>query len=602
MNAAPRRPSPPSRQRGATAVLTAAIMVAVAVPLMALLVDAGQLYYAQRDLQKLATLAAFDASRAESGCFGSSSGTPGTLAAAQAAVTNTLAVNNVSGAGITPVVVFGKYDNTTVAGRRVFTQLTATDPGVDSVQVTLTQAQPATLIPWFTSSGTLTATASAQHAPVAAFRIGTTVVDVSQTSGLNSLLGALLGSNVNLSLVSYQGLAAANVTLLGLKTALGIGNTKTLLTTQLPLGTLIQGVANAASAAGQASVATTLNGLAALADPSRKTTLGQALGVENLAENLVGSLPLNTLQILNSLAMSASNGLYPIALPISLNVLNLVTLNAYLQVGQAAQPSQSDLNTAAGRPGFNVTTGLPHTQAQTQQVILELRLVVNNLPGISALAQVKIGADITVAQATSYLSSIKCPTLAGPSQTAQPVMTLMTTLNPATVTLGSFSSANPAQPVTSGSLLNAVLGLLSINLTKTISATVAGAGPISTSFSPPFPASQTVGSAVSVNNTVSGLSATLQNNLTICVTPLLCLNAGGLASFVTSLLTPLLSVVDALVDPLLKVLGLQLGAATLSVDAGAIDYGNEAGRTSATSGSVPAIYNQQKSGETAGTR
>jgi uncharacterized membrane protein len=603
MKLAPRRSLSSVRQRGAIAVITAVIMISIAVPLMALLVNAGQLYYAQRDLQKLATLAAFDAVRAESGCFGASSGVGGTLAAATAAVTNTLAVNNAGSYGITPTVVFGRYDNTTVAGRRVFKQLTATDPGVDSVQVTLVRPQPATLIPWFTSSGTLTATAAAEHAPVAAFRIGTTVLSLSETSGLNSLLGGLLGSNVNLSLISYQGLASANVTLEGLKTSLGIGDTHTLLTTQLPLGTLVQGLANAAAAGGQATVAGTLNGLAALADPSKKTSLGQALGVENLAENLVGSLPLNTLEILNSLAMSANNGLYPIALPISLNVLNVVTLNAYLQVGSVpAQPSMSDLGTAAGRPGFNPTTGLPHTQAQQQQVTIELRLVVFNLPLIGALAQVKIGADIAVAQATSYLSSIKCPTLAGPSQLSQPVMTLMTTLNPATVTLGSFSSLNPAQPVTSGSLLNVLFGLVSVNLSKTISATVAGTGPVATSFSPPFPASQTVGSVVSVHDTVNGLSATLQNNLTICVTPLLCLNAGGLASFVTSLLTPLLSVVDAIVDPLLNVLGVQLGAATLSVDLNAIDYGNKAGRPVTDAGTVPALYNQQKAGETAGTR
>ncbi|MEQ9479614.1 MAG: pilus assembly protein TadG-related protein [Algiphilus sp.] len=57
------------RQRGAAAVFAAIAMTTLLVSI-AFTIDIGRLYFAQRDLQNAANLAALDASRMASGCYG----------------------------------------------------------------------------------------------------------------------------------------------------------------------------------------------------------------------------------------------------------------------------------------------------------------------------------------------------------------------------------------------------------------------------------------------------------------------------------------------------------------------------------------------------
>lgn len=73
--------------------------------------------------------------------------------------------------------------------------------------------------------GGSTRTAVAQSEESACFRIGSFVasLDSSQSALLNPLLNGLLGSNLNLNAVAYQGLAAANVSLLDLVELGGLG-------------------------------------------------------------------------------------------------------------------------------------------------------------------------------------------------------------------------------------------------------------------------------------------------------------------------------------------------------------------------------------------
>src|SRR5687768_17032070 len=70
-----------ARQRGASAILVAVLLFALLSALLAAL-DVGRLYFAQRELQKLANLAALDAARAVGGCHGAVADPAGTAAAA----------------------------------------------------------------------------------------------------------------------------------------------------------------------------------------------------------------------------------------------------------------------------------------------------------------------------------------------------------------------------------------------------------------------------------------------------------------------------------------------------------------------------------------
>ena len=600
----PRRLSRRSSQRGVAAIFVAISMLLL-IPITALVVDIGQLYYAQRDLQKLATIAALDASRAQSGCFSNGSGVPGTEAAALSAANNALVINNpqASASGITAAVALGRYED--IAGTRTFTPLASNDPAVDAVRVTLTRPTPRPLLPFFNivlpATGTLAASSSAQHAPVASFMVGTTTVTLAQSSALNSLLSGLLGANVNLSLIGFQALAAANVTLAQLQVALGVGDANDLLRTELPFSTILDGIATALGNTGQTVAAGALQQLADLADPNRTSTLGEVLGIENGAAELVGALPLNTLQLLQSLAMSSANGLYPLTLPnLGLNVLNLVSLDSFIQVGQGLQGAQGDVDgTGAGRPGVGING--PRALASTQQITLKLRFVVNNVPGLSALAQVKLGVDLVVSGAQSQLRSIICPSAVSSPPRAQATVRLDTTVRPVSLTIGSFSNTNPTNDVTSGSLLNVALGLISINLPRTLNATVGGTGPVTNTFVGPFPSSpQTVGSVVSLSSTLGGLSGSLQNNLIVCVTPLLCLPAGGLGATVLGILTPVTAVLDGPVTALLQTLGVQLGAAQITVNG--VAYGNASNGRNLPAYEVPSIFTEQVPGAAPATR
>ena len=101
------RPYPTAqRQRGAVAVFAAITMVAL-LSALALAVDVGRLYYAQRDTQRLADVAALDASRVVSGCA-STSGVPGSKAQALAEVMASLARNSSSPKDYTVSVQIGR--------------------------------------------------------------------------------------------------------------------------------------------------------------------------------------------------------------------------------------------------------------------------------------------------------------------------------------------------------------------------------------------------------------------------------------------------------------------------------------------------------------
>lgn len=590
----PRRQSRRSSQRGVAAIFVAISMLLL-IPITALVVDIGQLYYAQRDLQKLATIAALDASRAQSGCFSNGSGIPGTEAAALSAANNALVVNNApaGASGITAAVALGRYED--IAGTRTFTPLASNNPAVDAVRVTLTRPTPRPLLPFFNivlpATGTLAASSSAQHAPQASFMIGTTTVTVNQVSPLNSLLSALLGGNVNLTLIGYQGLANANVTLAQIQAALGVGNAEDLLDLQLPQSQILDALATALANTGQTAAANTLQTLADLADPNRTTTLGNVLGIEDGAAALVDALPFNALSVLQALALSAAHGLYPLNIPnLGVNVANLVSLDTFIEVGQPQRESQQFETIGLGRPS---PLSAPRTVATTQQITLKLRAVVNNVPGLAALAQVKLGVDVAVSSASSQLTSILCPSAVSSPTRPQPVVALSTTVMPASLTVGSFSTSNPSGPLTSGPLLSAVFGLLTVNLNSApLSAQVGGAGPTINTFNGPFPsAPATVGSNISLGNTLNGLSGSLRNNLTICTTPLICLQGGSLAAAVTGILSPVTNVLDGAVTNLRQTLGVQVGAAQITVLR--LNYGNESNGGANPLNQVPSIFNEQ---------
>ncbi len=148
-------PRGPQRQRGAVAIF-AAIALITLLSAVGLAIDVGRLYYADRDLQRLADLAAIDGARIQSQCLGSAG-----IDEVTAEVDASLLRNRLP-ALVTRVTLLGLRQSGS-DGLQSFLPAGSGQPA-DSVQVTLSQASPARILPLFAGdqSRTLTVRAAAQ--------------------------------------------------------------------------------------------------------------------------------------------------------------------------------------------------------------------------------------------------------------------------------------------------------------------------------------------------------------------------------------------------------------------------------------------------------
>lgn len=625
----------PQRQQGAAAVFLIAAIIA-ALTAMALSFNIGMLYFAQRELQKEATLAAMAGVQVGGGCL--NAGKPGSLTNVQAAVQQAIQNNgNYSPAGAlalmtgingSAAVEVGRTVDTT--GKHVFQPLTAGDSRIDSVRVNLTRPSPsifgAGLLPG-ARTVVIQASATARQQPLGGFHIGTTLASLNTSNSplLNPLLTALLGTSINLKAVDYTNMAGVQLSLANLMVAAGVNDLNSL----LALNTNIAGVKQilaAATGTVNPSVAQLVQGIG----------LGNAQANTNIAlADLLGNL---------------GNGLNPTvtdaaSLAPSLDLLDLLT-----QLGEAAAAKNPNnflqLNFGPSVPGlFNLQIFLSVQQpmqsgfgpvgatAQTAQITLRVRANIDTalLNGIFALLKtltlgitnfsvdpINIGLDLLVGNATGTLDSLTCPTDAKPAPTATVgVNTHVATLQK----LGTFVGAPSSNPdIVAGNLLNittntGLLGLDLLDLTVAIktlpgalnvgNSTGAEAGPFSIYDMPTQPVTTTqphvynyiacnsLGSpanhcasqvdpnnpyqAIPSGNLLGGISTYIgnlvaKNNLTIVIKLLnipidLSAILDPLVALINTLvLTPLTSLLDQLLNPLLALLGVQLGSGTVLMD------------------------------------
>jgi len=142
----------PKRQRG-VAVIFAAVSLVALIAALALGVDTGRLYTAQRDLQRLADLAAIDAVRVASGCFAGLASRDDAPSEARASLER-----NGADADISAETRLGRKRSSDAG--LVFEPVAA-NAGWDSVQVRLTRPSPARILPYFSGDDTRTLRAQA---------------------------------------------------------------------------------------------------------------------------------------------------------------------------------------------------------------------------------------------------------------------------------------------------------------------------------------------------------------------------------------------------------------------------------------------------------
>lgn len=549
------------RQRGATLLLTLSFLMIV-VLFLALVLDTGRLYMEKRRIQRLADIAALDV--ANRGTLCGSSLASDLLPIAQAS----LARNGYVGTLPASQVQTGYV--TTTSGLRGFQPSTSS---VDAVKVTVSRTVPSSLFAGgiFGQQVTMSADAVAQRSLQAAITTGTNLLTLNTASSplLNPLITGLFGksANINLSAVSYQGIANLGITL---KDLLGVQGLN-LLTADLSVGGINQALST------QVTLAQVINASVGLIGNKSGTLSAQlgplTTGIKNVSLKLSDIVQVNSSQSLNAqvnladiimAAAYAANGNNALSITPAISIPGLTNIGLTLKV---IQPPQ----TAYGRPGLN-GSNQPYTQAKTGQIKL-LSTASLNLLGLATL---NIGVGAGVADGALWFKSGQCQTLSNP-------YSIVLNGNTAALVLGvgdpTWMAANDSWKDDS-SVLNShpasvsiLGGLVQVTLAATLPRAAASARDATYTVNnrtTDLPMTQTITSGLSsLANSLGSLGFSANVNLLGMTCPDI-LNPTCLlvptVSAVLGLVQPLVSLlVSTLLDPLLTLLGINLNSMQASL-------------------------------------
>lgn len=605
----------PRRERGA-AGLFFTLTLLMMVLFLALAVDTGRLVYAQRQLQSIADLAALDAARVTGPCSGAPVTDPAqVLAAAQAAASarDFLGDPYPGDLGDAPNAVTVGTVTTGADNIRQFTPSAAAD--AEAVQVVLNEPVTRSIFLPGIYPGTvnLSATAVARAPAVASFSPGSFLVglDSSQGALLNAVLGALLGSSLNLDVASYQGLADAQVGLLQLLEVnqLGAATLEELLAADLTVAQLLNLTATALQA-DDPNAADIVLGQILGAGVGVNTTiqLGELLALDLPADNAALATELNVLDLITASAQLANEGNFVDVPGVGVN-LPLPGLGTLASVDLGLHIIEAP-TLGAGPPGLQAD-GSWRTEAHTSQIGLEVAARVIdldlNLLGIIELdSAVNLDLFVQGAQTSVHLDSIRCGGLLAPTHRVQ----LGAEPGLARAGIGTLADPDdPTSPVVPTHLadLSATVGLGPLSLVELAIPLTVGAD-VDVSPGPPenlvYVANDLAQDLPQTQTATSDLSDTLDNTLGVLLSNLtldigtitadvagiplgdlvnvlldtLGLNSLGevaaelLSPVVNLVLSPLLDALsNLLLEPLLGLLGVSLGGADvtlISVEAG----------------------------------
>ncbi|MBX3495154.1 MAG: hypothetical protein KF769_02835 [Parvibaculum sp.] len=530
--------------RGVVSVMAAGAMLLVLAVAM-IVIDTGSMLYARRDLQAATDAAALGAVRQ--------------IATAQAAAEAILVMNGYS-SGDAPNVVPGEYTANPSLDR--FARF---DPGADeadfnAVRVTKFDTAPTYFARIF-GFGNLTeisATSTAAYIKTVSFSAGTRVADLNE--GLaNQILGGLLGTNLSLSLIDYNGLASANVDALQFLDALaaevgldsGSHTYGNLLATNVTIGDLVAAaveVLTGENYEGNPAVAKLALEAALLPVANNSVQLGDLLNATPFASRTIGSittsagndLAFNLFDLVSGAALLTGAG-QTVGFNATVNLAPLASITGTIKVGE---------------PMAHMTVGKVGDFVRTSQV--EIELVARIDTGIAVLvdAQIEVPVYITAAEGMAAVSSIPCvqsgsmTTLEG---TTGPVAARYGTVGDATPTIATIELALP------------LLGTVPVmNLQARGSSAVGAGGPTNVAFTL---ANIENGDAKSTASDVS-LLGDLGSSLTIDEVALLGVPVPDLEDIVSTLTFAVgggLTALDPVVNSLLTTLGVRLGSMDMIV-------------------------------------
>lgn len=558
----------PRRQHGAAAVM-AAIFLSLALAALGAL-DVGNVYYARRQLQRTADLAAIAGVQLVSSAGGCSAAT---AAATQSATTNGLPTSG------TVTVSCGRWDAATSSALTT-PPTDGTGSPVNAVKVTVGESVPYLFLG---PARNVQASATAKATNIGAFTIGTSLISVgtngctASASTLNNVLGGLLGINLQLNAVSYCGLATARVKVRDLVVAANAGTVDGLLKLPVTVGSLaslmvsalqqtsiVNANLSATIGALQTVISANVPGGFNIGDSSSGSGL-LSLGLANTQAALDATIsPLDALIVS---AEIAQKGQPPINIAAGLNLPGLST-TLQLQVIQPPVLAIGEAGTVAGNSTSWVTT------ARSAQIraYLNLNLGTASLPLglLGALLPITVNLPIylEVAPGQAGLNSTQCASTPQASQSVIGVQTGLANIcvgdPPANMSASNpFSCSNPATLVNAN--LVTVKGVASVSAVNPQTASLTFDGVVDNEYQSTN--SNNVGGVIS--NTLSGLGTQLAkpNALTVTLLGGLNLSLGLIVSPIVTLLgnvlSPALAGLDTLLVPVLQLLGAQIGVSTI---------------------------------------
>lgn len=554
------------RDESGVAGLALAMSALMVFGFAALAIDLGLAFFSKRNLQAVTDVAAIAAINSYINGNGAASG----ATAALTGPTNTL---NFYAHGSLISATLG--NEAPVANLWTFTAGAAP---INAVQVKTSASSPLYFARVFLPAATanagiaLTASATAMRQDLASFCAGTGLLNLNTNNStiLNDTLGTLLGTSLNLSLVSYQGLANTQINALSFLDALATemnltaGTYSQVLSSTVSMSQVIQAEIDALNAPG--SVATVaLNQLKGSLGGNPSIQLGQLIQAGLWANQEVASASATTAAAANINLFSLvtgtaqlANGQNAAGAALGMSLPGIASVNLQLTVGEKLQCAVA------------VPVG---TQIHTAQV--RLYLTITLLPLLGYVAQVPL--YIEVADGTVTLANLTC----GVTPATNTDVTLDVTtgllsgwIGQVTAALMTNFSSEPfsgAQPPPAP-LVN-VLGLVTIDGQATITP-IPNAGPTALQFTateigatPPY--FQTVGTPVAsltlgpLSLTVVSLVGVLNLVNQLLVNPILAALEPLLGSTISTLIdsTGLLGVVN----DLLNALGISVGTTSVTV-------------------------------------
>lgn len=410
--------------------------------------------------------------------------------------------------------------------------------------------------------------------PQATFSVGSRLASVNGGI-LNALLGSLVGGNISLSVMDYNGLISADVSVLSFISALATqvnvtgGTYSDVLASKATVGQIATAMANVPGLGNTAKVA-----LQTIASKSTSTV----------------KIPLSSLVDLGTVG-SLGLGQTPTGLGVDASAMGMLTAAAVLANGT----NQAQVNLGATVPGLlstalTIAIGEPMqsspwlaldgigTVVRTAQTRIKLVATVGvGTPGLGggiSLLAVNLPLNVEVAYAEAKLTDITCPT--GPSSikvsiAAQPGIASLHLANSNTSGFGDFSQP---QTFTDAEIADVSLRLLLINLPLiqvmgSAATAITNNNPTTLTFDATDITNKTI-KTVSTRNISQSLTTSLVSNLSLSVNALglgidLTALLGTVKPAVVAVLNGITAPVDDLLYNVLSALGVGVGQADVRV-------------------------------------